>query len=105
MELKFKPKTKHEEFELLLQNNEFSELKKYLSPLILGALKKFSFKKQKLDRIYNELINDVPIAVSRYLGNKKNIESDYKFSTYFTWYISERIKKNLSFWQKIMTIF
>lgn len=89
----FIPKTIKEEREIVLNDDAFfMQTKEYLKPFILSAINLFILPEETKTKIFWELVNDVPIAAQRFLkndGHKKN----YKFSTYFGWYIAQRINK------------
>jgi hypothetical protein len=90
----FVPLTKQEELALLRNDDEqFSKTASYLDGLIRSALDRFSFSTAVFRRIHKALLRDVAVAARRFLDNPKNINSSYRFSTYFTWYISERLKQ------------
>lgn len=92
--MKFNPKTKEEERGILFSDDSnFTKTKEYLGPLIEVVLDKFTFGEMDYRAIYNNLIDLVPWAAGKFLGNKKNLEANYKFSTYFTWYIKEELQR------------
>ncbi|MDO8639590.1 MAG: hypothetical protein Q7R53_01570 [bacterium] len=94
MPKKFQSKNQKEEVELIkTDNSEFSKAREYIGKLVEDALGHFELKKEQYDKLYIEILGDIPIAVNRYLNNIKikKTDIDYKFSVYFTWYISQRI--------------
>ncbi len=91
MKKKFQPQNKEYEMSLLQKNDpEFEELKKYLKPYIEDALALFSMPKKIYGILYEKLMGDIPVAAKRFLENK-SMDTDYKFSSYFGWYIGQRI--------------
>jgi len=91
MEKKFQPQNKEYELSLLQKgDSEFKELQEYLKPYIEDALAPFTMPKKTYENLHKELMNDIPIAAKRFLDNK-SANTDYKFSSYFGWYISERL--------------
>lgn len=78
---------------LLSDDESFSTTKEYLKPLILKSLSHFELTGAQHQSLLNQLLGDVRIAANRYLGTDRHIDADYKFSTYFTWYIAQRINK------------
>ena len=111
-ETRFKPKTISEDWDIVLNDDvDFSKTKEYLDPLILVALNKFKSKlsKEKSETLHNQLLNDIPIAAKRFIANKDKENREFKFSTYFSWYIAQRINPEvvwyLKLWKKIKTIF
>ncbi len=91
MKKKFQPQNREYELSLLQKNDpSFEELKKYLKPYIEDALAFFLMPKETYDILYKKLIDDIPTAAKRFLDGE-SLSADYKFSTYFGWYISERL--------------
>jgi hypothetical protein len=87
----FRPLSKKEELALLQNDSEdWRNTKLYLDKLIRTALNGFILDDHTSQRLHTELLNDVPIAVQRFLVNKA-YEKNYSFATYFTWYIAQRI--------------
>lgn len=103
----FQAKTSREEFEMILSDKgDFKTIRQYLDPLIRNALqkKKFGFADEIKERLHKEIINDIPIAVERFIGNKNPTEKNIQFSVYFAWYIAQRINAELNkrtLWSKI----
>jgi hypothetical protein len=96
MESKFKPKTIKGEYKLIVDDDKefFMQTKEYLKPLILSILSYFELRPEIKTKLFWECVNDVPFAAKKYLENKNTkSKRDYKFSTYFTWFISQRINK------------
>ena len=86
----FKPLSPDQEREILIKDDEtFSNTKQYLEPLILSALQRID-EEGRRNKAFQNLITQVPIAARRYLDNR--LDSDYRFSTYFTWYIHEEFE-------------
>ncbi|MEK7603645.1 MAG: hypothetical protein AAB461_00815 [Patescibacteria group bacterium] len=69
----------------------FSKTKGFMDSSIIHALNLFEFSDDQYKKLHKELLDDIEIAAKRFLGNKINLEMTYKFSTYFGWYIGERI--------------
>ena len=91
MKKEFKPESRKYEILLLQKNDpEFKELKKYLEPYIKDILAHFSMTQKTYNILYKQLMDDIPVAAEHFL-NGKSMDADYKFSTYFGWYISERL--------------
>lgn len=90
----FKPKNTKEEYALLVgDDKEFSKTTEYLLPLIDQAL--LSIRDEAARKFHRDnLIQMVRIATQRFLENPDNIRKEIKFSTYFTWYIHEELKKS-----------
>ncbi len=88
------PQDKEYELSLLLNaDGEFKELNDYLDAYIKIALGGFEMPQETYNTLYRELREDIHIAAERYLRSDAR-EKDYKFSTYFSWYVSERLNKN-----------
>ncbi|HEV2694765.1 MAG TPA: hypothetical protein VG347_17855 [Verrucomicrobiae bacterium] len=88
------PQDKEYELSLLLKTEgNFKALDNYLDAYIKTALDGFEMPQHIHDALYRELHEDVPVAAERYLKSDAR-EKDYKFSTYFSWYVSERLNKN-----------
>jgi len=103
MSKKFQPKNQKEEFDLInTDNSEFSKTREYIGKLVEDALEHFELRKEQYDKLYVEILEDIPTAVNRYLNTIKREKSDadYKFSIYFTWYISQRINANKNLQKK-----
>lgn len=106
-ESQIQQKTAQEEFEMIISDKgDFQEMQQYLDPVIRKAIqkKKFGFSDETKERLYNEIVKDIPIATNRFVANKKQIDENIKFSVYFTWYIAQRINTELNkrtFWSKI----
>ena len=69
---------------------DFSETKRYLKPYIEDVLAHFSMPEKTYRTLYNNLMNDIPVAARRFLEDNQT-KPKYKFSTYFGWYISKRL--------------
>ena len=76
---------------MLTDGPEFTNTIEYIDPLIREVLKRFALTPAQYHELHTGLLMDVPMAANRYLHNKRDITGAYPFSTYFTWYISERI--------------
>jgi len=92
MNKKFQSQSREYEINLLQKGDpEFEDMVEYLKPLVEDALARFSMPRQVYNQLYKDIMNDIPIAVERFLKSEKSMNSDYKFSVYFSWYISERV--------------
>jgi len=88
---KFTPKTAEKERKTVLNDDPlFMQTKEYLKPLIWTAINTFELSKETQTKLFWKLVNDVPIAAQRFLKGD-GLKKDYKFSTYFGWYIGQRI--------------
>jgi hypothetical protein len=93
MSKKFIPQNIDQEQKLVLNDDEFfTQTKNYLKPLILSSIDLFDLSENAANELFWKTMNDIPIAAKRFLGRNKT-KKDYKFSTYFSWYIKERINK------------
>ena len=93
MKKKFIPKTIKEDHEIISNDDPlFMQTKEYLKPLIWTAINTFELPEETQTKLFWELVNDVPIAAQRFLEHN-GLKKDYKFSTYFSWYIGQRINK------------
>jgi len=91
MKKKFQSKSREYEIMLLQKGDpEFKDMVEYLKPLIEDVLARFSMPQEIYDKLYEGMVKDIPIAAERFLGGG-SLEAGYKFSTYFSWYISEWI--------------
>src|ERR1035437_7781811 len=84
------------EYELMLVQSpdpEKRELREYLDQYIKRALAKFEMTKTTYAELHGQLIEDINVAAERFLKNRDDTEQ-YKFSTYFSWYLKERLNKN-----------
>ncbi len=90
---KFIPKSAKEEQRILLNDNEFfAQTKKYLKPLILSSINLFDLSEDVATELFWKITNDIPIAARRFLEHNEPQRS-YRFSTYFGWYIGQKINK------------
>jgi hypothetical protein len=94
MDKHFVPLDKDEEQRLLAGDRiEFEDSQAYLAPLIEDALALFAFSQTDYESLRQELLSTVPVAARRFLNNPSTLAAPYKFSTYFTWYISQAIDR------------
>jgi len=85
------PQDKEYELSLLLQNDpEKRQLMAYLDPYLRMVLDRFDLTDTLFQSLYHALQDDVVIAAERYLSGSAR-HGDYKFSAYFSWYLSERL--------------
>ena len=90
----FQPRSRDAEIKLLQSDlADFPNTRRYLEPLIEDALTLFSFDEFDYVRVRSELWNLIPLAAERFLANPVNISADYRFSTYFGWYISKTVDR------------
>jgi hypothetical protein len=83
-----------EELQLLLSDNpKFQNTVKYVDLLIEEVLDRFEMTSEQRNELHGRLTLDVTIAAVRYLHNKRDITGAYPFSTYFTWYITDRLER------------
>ena len=95
------PQNKEYELSLLLKADpEFKELREYLDAYIELALDKFEMSQETHDSLSLELHGYIPVAAAKYLQNEAS-KKDYKFSAYFSWYVSEHLNKNSSLKRKV----
>lgn len=69
-------------------DDHFARTRTYLAPLIANAAKRVTDPAER-HRVLIELDRLVAVAAQRFLANPKNLSENYKFSTYFTWYIAQ----------------
>jgi hypothetical protein len=94
------PQTKEYELSLLLAGDpEFKELREYIDAFIKAALKKFEMTQSEYNELYTQLTADIRIAAERFL-NYQGEKKEYKFSTYYSWYLSERLNKSVGIKRK-----
>lgn len=88
----FEPLSREKDHELLQTDDaQFSHTVAYIEPLILSALSLFRAPEEEKNAALRNLLRMIPVAAKRFLDNQQ--DADYKFSTYFGWYISEEVKK------------
>lgn len=94
----FEPETLEAEQRMLRTDDaSFSATRTYIERYILQVLSHFSGDESEKSQALANLLAQIPIAAQRYLENREN--PDFKFSTYFGWYISEELKKYT--WERI----
>lgn len=76
---------------LAADDADFSATRTYIERYILQALSIFDTPEEERNTAYRNLMALVPAAAKRYLENPERKE--FRFSTYFGWYISEESKK------------
>ena len=85
-----------EELQLLRTDNQaFERTRQYLLPLIESALSNSELDQEQRPWLIEQLLSDVPLAARRFLANHNRTRS-YRFATYFTWYIAERLRRGVS---------
>jgi len=88
----FRPRSPCDELALLQSDQpDFLATTEYLHPLITQGLNLFEMSPADYRRLENQLLLDVRIAAARFLGNTANHTAGYRFCTYFSWYIHQRI--------------
>jgi hypothetical protein len=91
---KFIPLEREGELKLLKNDGTaFSQTKQYLDPLIIQSLNRFELSEKRVNNLHEQLLCDVPRAAKTFMNSKKSMDDSFKFCTYFTWYIGERINK------------
>lgn len=91
----FKPLSKKEELEMVQRcysTNDFSQLVKYLDPLVKRIVEKYVSDKEKINTLYQNLPIPLEEIVSFFLKKKTK---DYKFSVYFSWWVKEAVEQSL----------
>lgn len=89
----FRPWSRTDELTLLKSDDAvFSATRHYLKPLIEQVLARYELSLEEQRELARQLGDDVPIAAKRFLTSIHSQAADYTFATYFTWYISERLK-------------
>lgn len=107
--IKFQSKAAQEEYSLISGDDDnFTQTKRYLEPLISQTINHYQLPTEVCHKLNRDLLFiDIPIAAKRFIANKEKNE-DFKFSTYFTWYIAQRINPELvwylGLWNKIKAI-
>ncbi|MCX6739300.1 MAG: hypothetical protein NT098_04620 [Candidatus Parcubacteria bacterium] len=88
----FVPKTREEEM-LILQADtvDFEHIAEYLKPLIEKVLSRFEMEDSVCKMLHDDSVDDVKIAATRFLRSEESMNADYKFCTYFSWYIHHEI--------------
>lgn len=93
MEIKPFPQSREYELELLKASApEFERLREYLEPYLRRILDTFECTQETYDQLYYGLVADIKIAAEKYLTHRTGKE-DYKFSSYYSWFVGERLKK------------
>jgi hypothetical protein len=83
--------------ELALLNRDtpgFPHTQAYLEPLIESILDRCGLTGLQREKSRRLLLDDVVLAAGRFLSDPKNLSGEYKFSTYFTWYVGERLNRS-----------
>jgi hypothetical protein len=84
------PQDKAYELSLLKKGAPFDDLRSYLRPYLRSAIEGTHVIEAEQDRLLRELDAEVTVAAERYLASDAT-KQDYKFSTYFGWYLSQRL--------------
>jgi len=88
----FRPKSKDEELEILVKDDDnFTNAENYLKPLIHKIMKRHGFD-EKDKKVYMKITEAMRTAAKFYLS-KGGVKEEYKFSTYFSWWAIETIKR------------
>lgn len=74
-----------------IDDSVFTRTRRYLKPLILQAAERIDPSRRTI--FIATMTDQVGIAAARFLANPTNRRGSYKFSTYFTWYISEQLNR------------
>lgn len=94
------PQSKDFELSLLLKPDpEFKDLREYMDQYIKQALKKFEMSQEVYDQLYWQLTQDIAVAARRYLQNDRS-KNDYKFSTYYSRYLKDRLNGSIGLTKK-----
>lgn len=89
----FIPLSPEKEFALLRgDNRDFGAVIQYVTPLIDAVLSRLNVRPPRASDVRKRLIDEVPVAARRYLDRALSRKTSYRFSTYFTWYIKQRIE-------------
>jgi hypothetical protein len=89
---RFTPLSRREEIILLLSDDhDFTSTQLYLMPLIVQAVNRLTLSDRNSRQFRNALLADVSVAAQRFLRSRSD-KTTYRFATYFTWYIQERVK-------------
>jgi len=98
----FQIKDKDEEINILLHDDfNFTATQDYLNDLIIDILNRYNLPEDIYNRMHQELLSDIPVAAKRFLENDRKNE-EYKFSTYFGWYIGQRLNPEISWYKKLI---
>lgn len=84
------PKNRDEELEMVLGEDP-KDLIVYMSIYIDSVLDIYDIEKNTKDYIRKKLIDSILVAKKRFLDNGGD-KKDYKFSTYFSWYLNQELK-------------
>lgn len=85
---KFIPQSSAAELILLQQDDSrFLDTIEYLKPMVSAAIVSHG----KPAALEKKILKDIPLAAKRYLKEK---ERTYRFSTYFTWYLSKHLNSS-----------
>lgn len=93
--MSFYPKSIEDEYKLV--RTRLGRLQTYLAPLIELAIRRADLNSVVKQRVQIALNQDIPKAAGRFLSRWPNGPAPYIFSTYFTWYIAERINSEIEF--------
>ena len=76
----------------ILNNDDknFTNTKKFMATFVIKALAEFDLTAEKREKVYTEIMNDIPQAAEIFL--EREGEREYKFSTYFATHIARRLK-------------
>ncbi len=89
----FEPLSLEEEMMILsMDTPAFTKTREYLKPLIEQVVQHHLPKARQAETI-DLLIADVAIAAECFCEKYSLSNAPYKFSTYFTWYIEQRVNR------------
>ena len=84
------PQDREYEYSLIVKDSpSFDKIQEYLLPYIDQVLDDFDMPRETIATLKEDITKDVKIAAKRFLENPN--KEKIKFSTYFSWYIHERI--------------
>lgn len=90
-----KPFPQNKKYELSLltgPQSDFRALETYIEQYIKIALGHFELTPKLYNQLLKDLRDDIAIAAKQYLESPAR-DADYTFSTYFSWFVSERLNK------------
>ncbi|KKR91278.1 MAG: hypothetical protein UU42_C0016G0012 [Candidatus Woesebacteria bacterium GW2011_GWA1_41_13b] len=86
------PQSKDYELALILEGGDYLNLKNYLSNYLKIVFSETNTNKPDSEVIRDNLFNKLPVIIERFMsGGGPN--KDYKFSSYFSWYISQELER------------
>jgi len=86
------PQSKDYELALILEGGDYLNLKKYLSNYLNIVFTETTTSESDSEIIKDNLFNKLPVIIERFM-NGDGPNKEYKFSSYFSWYISQELEK------------